>query len=101
MASSQQSASCVLFVDNVQIGTLKNRVPISLTIPSVAVHVPVLPIFSEDDGFLTLEVAQGQTVKQNQLGTSKICVRIYRWLVQRTVKNGVALIISMIVKLFP
>jgi hypothetical protein len=50
MASSfvSPSASCVLFVDNVQVGTLENRVPISLTIPSVAVSVPVLPIFSED-----------------------------------------------------
>jgi hypothetical protein len=48
----------VLFVDNVQIGTLDNRVQISLTIPSVAVPVPVLPIFSEDGGFLTLEVAK-------------------------------------------
>jgi hypothetical protein len=50
MASTfvSQSASCVLFVDNVQVGTLENRVPISLTIPSVAVPVPVLPIFSED-----------------------------------------------------
>jgi hypothetical protein len=52
------SSSCVLFVDNVQVGTLNNRVPISLTIPSVAVPVPVLPIFSEDGaGLLTLEVS--------------------------------------------
>ena len=59
-----QSASCVLFVDNVQVGTPKNRVPISLTIPSVAVPVPVLPIFSEDGaGFLTLEVSAVNSVK--------------------------------------
>jgi hypothetical protein len=59
MASSfvTQSAPCVLFVDNVQVGTLENRVTGSLKIPSVAVPVPVLPIFSEDGGFLTLEVA--------------------------------------------
>jgi hypothetical protein len=50
-----QSASCVLFVDNVQVGTLDNRVPISLSIPSVAVPVPVLPIFSEDG--LNLQIA--------------------------------------------
>jgi hypothetical protein len=56
MAVSQ--SSFVLFVDNVQvIGTLENRVPFSLTIPSVAVPVPVLPIFSEDGGFLTLQIA--------------------------------------------
>ena len=50
MASSfvSQSASFVLFVDNVQVGTLENRVPISLQIPSVAVPVAVLPIISED-----------------------------------------------------
>ena len=59
MASSVvfQSASCVLFVDNVQVGTLENRVPVSLQIPSVAVAVPVLPFFSEDGGFLTLQIA--------------------------------------------
>ena len=55
--SVSPSASCVLFVDNVQVGTLNNRVPISLTIPSVAVPVPVSPIFSEDGGFLTLQIA--------------------------------------------
>jgi hypothetical protein len=50
MASSfvSQSASFVLFVDNVRVGTLENRVPISLQIPSVAVPVAVLPIISED-----------------------------------------------------
>ncbi len=51
------SFSCVLYVDNIQVGTLDNRVPISLTIPSVAVPVSVLPIFSEDGGFLTLQIA--------------------------------------------
>jgi hypothetical protein len=56
MASSFVS-SFVLFVDNVRVGTLENRVPISLQIPSVAVPVPVLPIFSEDGGFLTLQIA--------------------------------------------
>ncbi len=59
MASSfvSQIASFVLFVDNVQVGTLENRVPISLQIPSVAVPVAVLPIISEDGGFLTLQIA--------------------------------------------
>jgi hypothetical protein len=59
MASSFVSqSSFVLFVDNVQVvGTLENRVPISLQIPSVAVPVPVSPIFSEDGGFLTLQIA--------------------------------------------
>jgi hypothetical protein len=52
-----QSASCVLFVDNIQVATIENRVPVSLQIPSVAVPVPVLPIFSEDDGFLNLQIA--------------------------------------------
>ncbi len=56
MASSFVSASFVLFVDNVRIGTLENRVPISLQIPSVAVPVAVLPI-SEDGGFLNLQIA--------------------------------------------
>jgi len=58
MASSFVSqSSFVLFVDNVQVvGTLENRVPISLQIPSVAVPVAVLPI-SEDGGFLTLQIA--------------------------------------------
>jgi len=51
-------------VDNVRVGTLENRVTISLTIPSVAVPVPVLPIFSEDGaGFLTLEVSNVNSVK--------------------------------------
>jgi hypothetical protein len=54
LSLASQSASCVLFVDNVQVGTLENSLPISLTIPSVA--VPVLPIFSEDGGFLTLQI---------------------------------------------
>jgi hypothetical protein len=60
MASSfvSQSASFVLFVDNVRVGTLENRVPISLQIPSVAVPVAVLPIISDNGGFLTLEVAK-------------------------------------------
>jgi hypothetical protein len=58
MASSFVSqSSFVLFVDNVRVGTLENRVPVSLTIPSVAVPVPVSPIFSEDGGFLTLQIA--------------------------------------------
>jgi hypothetical protein len=52
MASSFVSQSAVLFVDNVQVGTLKNRVPISIP---VAVPVPVLPIFSEDG--LNLQIA--------------------------------------------
>jgi hypothetical protein len=56
MASSFVS-SFVLFVDNVRVGTLENRVPISLQIPSVAVPVAVLPIISEDGGFLTLQSA--------------------------------------------
>ena len=60
MASSfvSQSASCVLFVDNVQVGTLENRVPISVTIPSVAVPGGAsFANFSEDGGFLTLQIA--------------------------------------------
>ena len=58
MASSSVSqSSFVLFVDNVRVGTLENRVTISLTIPSVAVPVAVLPIISEDGGFLTLQIA--------------------------------------------
>jgi hypothetical protein len=58
MASSFVSqSSFVLFVDNVRVGTLENRVTISLTIPSVAVPVAVLPIISEDGGFLTLQIA--------------------------------------------
>ena len=63
MASSfvSQCASCVLFVDNVQVGTLENRVPISLRIPSVAVSVPVLPIFSEDG--LNLQIANQVDLK--------------------------------------
>jgi hypothetical protein len=58
MASSfvSHSASYVLFVDNVQVGTVENRVPIPLEIPSFDVPVPVLPIFSEEGGFLSLQV---------------------------------------------
>ncbi len=57
MASSfvSQSASFVVFVDNVRVGTLENMVLISLKIPSVAVPVPVLPFFSEDG--LNLQIA--------------------------------------------
>ncbi len=54
MASSQ---SAVLFVDNVQVGTLQNGMSGSLTIDSVAVSALVSPIFSEDGGFLTLQIA--------------------------------------------
>ena len=52
---ASQSASFVLFVDNVRVGTLENRVPVSLQIPSVAVPVAVLPIISEDG--LNLQIA--------------------------------------------
>jgi hypothetical protein len=43
MASSfvSKSAPCVLFVDKVQVATIKNRVPVSLKIPSAA--VPLSP----------------------------------------------------------
>ncbi len=59
MASSHvsPSASCVLFVKNVQVATLENRVSVSIKIPSVAVPLVVLPIVSENGGFLTLQVA--------------------------------------------
>jgi hypothetical protein len=40
-------------MQNVQVATIENSVPVSLQVPSAAVPVPVLPIFSEDDGFLT------------------------------------------------
>ena len=58
MASSfvSQSASCV-FVDNVKVATIENRVPVSLQIPSVTVPLVVLPIISEDGGFLDLQIA--------------------------------------------
>jgi hypothetical protein len=51
------SASCVLFVEKVQVATLENRVSVSINIPSVAVPLVVLPIISEDGGLLTLQVA--------------------------------------------
>ena len=69
MASSvvSQTASFVLFVDNVRVATIENRVPISVTIPSVAVPVPVLPIFSEDGGFLTLQIANSTSNRDEVL----------------------------------
>jgi hypothetical protein len=60
MASTLVSQSAVLFVDNVQVGTLKNRLSTSLKIPSV-VPLPFLPIFSEDGSFLTLQVPATET----------------------------------------
>jgi len=54
-------------VDNVRVGTLENRVPISVQIPSVAVPVPVLPIFSEDGGFLTLQIANSTSNRDEVL----------------------------------
>jgi hypothetical protein len=58
-----QSASCVHFVDKVQVATgIENRrVPVSLQIPSVAVLLAVLPIISEDGGFLTLQIANSSS----------------------------------------
>jgi hypothetical protein len=55
MASS--FVPCVLFVDNVQVATIENRVPVSLQLLSVALPLAVLPIISEDGGFLTLQIA--------------------------------------------
>ncbi len=67
MASSfvSQSASFVLFVDNVRVGTLENRVRISLKIPYVAVPVPVLPIFFEDG--LNLQIANSTSNRDEVL----------------------------------
>ncbi len=52
-------------MDNVQLGTLENRMPISLKIPSVAVSVPVLPIYSEDG--LNLQIANSTSNRDEVL----------------------------------
>jgi WD40 repeat protein len=62
----------LLFVDNVQVGTLNNRVPVSLQIPSVAVPVAVLPIISEDCGFLEPVVEEVKVNKQLLVDANKL-----------------------------
>jgi hypothetical protein len=54
---SSPFASCVLFVDDVKVATLENIVLMLLKIPTVEVPLAVLPIISEDGGFLTLQVS--------------------------------------------
>jgi hypothetical protein len=65
MASPFVSQSAVLY--NVQFETLQDRVSGSLKMPSVAVPLPVLPIFSEDGGFLTLQLVATSTSNRDEV----------------------------------